>query len=111
MRFLTAVTVAFLLVAPAAAVVTLGTSNQNFKLTGIGANAQGQGRSQFGQVDAMTDQQRRRPAKSLTGGMRPAVNQVDSQSESGTRGQTPAPASGPRRTPPTSPGPVKPPAT
>ena len=45
MRFLLAVTVAFLLMRPASAIVTLGASNQDFKLTGIGANAQGQGRS------------------------------------------------------------------
>jgi hypothetical protein len=31
--------------APASAIVTLGTSTQNFKLTGIGANSAGQGQS------------------------------------------------------------------
>jgi len=44
MRFVLALT-SFLLVSPASAIVTLGASSQNFKLTGIGANAQGQGRS------------------------------------------------------------------
>ena len=47
MRFVIAV-MSFLLVSPASAIVTLGASSQNFTLTGIGANSQGQGRSLMG---------------------------------------------------------------
>jgi uncharacterized protein (TIGR03437 family) len=48
MRFVRLAIFAFLLAAPASAIVTLGVSSQNFKLTGIGANAQGQGQSLMG---------------------------------------------------------------